>query len=90
MWNRAGERYEPDFIVETNDTIYMLEVKRDDQIYSDEVQKKKIAALKYCEDATEYNKANGKKEWKYIIIPGAEVKFSRSMKEYENLFWNKF
>ena len=90
MWNRAGERYEPDFIVETNDTIYMLEVKRDDQIYSDEVQKKKIAALKYCENATEYNKANGKKEWKYIIIPGNEVKFSRSIREYENLFWNKF
>lgn len=90
MWNRAGERYEPDFIVETTDTIYMIEIKRDDQIYSDEVQKKKEAALKYCEDATEYNKVNGKKEWKYIIIPGSEVKFNRTMKEYENLFRNRF
>lgn len=90
MWNRAGERYEPDFIVETTDTIYMIEIKRDDQIYSDEVQKKKEAALKYCEDATEYNKANGKKDWKYIIIPGSEVKFNRTMKEYENLFRNRF
>ena len=90
MWNRNGDRYEPDFIVETNDAIYMIEIKRDDQIILDEVQKKKIAALKYCEDATEYNKANGKKEWKYIIIPGSEVKFSRTMKEYENLFFNKF
>ena len=90
MWNRAGERYEPDFIVETTDTIYMIEIKRDDQIYSDEVQKKKEAALKYCEDATEYNKSNGKKEWKYIIIPGSEVKFNRTMKEYENLFRNRF
>ena len=45
----------------------MVEVKRDDLISSDEVQKKKVAALKYCEDATEYNKANGKKDWKYII-----------------------
>ena len=90
MWNRAGDRYEPDFVVETNDIIYMVEIKQDREIMSDEVQKKKIAALKYCEDATEYNKANGKKEWKYIIIPGSEVKFSRTMKEYDELFFNRY
>ena len=90
MWNRAGDRYEPDFVVETNDTIYMVEIKQDREIMSDEVQNKKKAALKYCEDATEYNKANGKKDWKYIIIPGSEVKFSRTMKEYNELFYGKY
>ena len=89
MWNRSGERYEPDFIVETKDRIYMVEIKRDDQINTDEVQKKKAAALKYCEDATEYNNKNGKKEWKYIIIPGSEVRFNRTMKNYDEYFYNK-
>ena len=89
MWNRSGEKYEPDFIVETIDTIYMVEIKRDDQIDTDEVQKKKVAALKYCEDATEYNNKNGKKEWKYIIIPGSEVRFNRTMKNYDEYFYNK-
>ena len=90
IWNKQGSQYEPDFIVETDDIIYMVEVKKDIDIATNEVQEKKKAGIKYCENATEYNLENNKKEWKYIIIPASEIKFSRNMKEYENLFLGKF
>lgn len=90
IWNKQGSQYEPDFIVETDDIIYMVEVKKDIDIATNEVQEKKKAGIKYCENATEYNLENNKKEWKYIIIPASEIKFSRNMKEYETLFLGKF
>lgn len=90
IWNKQGSQYEPDFIVETDDIIYMVEVKKDIDIATNEVQEKKKAGIKYCENVTEYNLKNNKKEWKYIIIPASEIKFSRNMKEYETLFLGKF
>lgn len=90
IWNKQGSQYEPDFIVETDDIIYMVEVKKDIDIATNEVQEKKKAGIKYCENATEYNLENNKKEWKYIMIPASEIKFSRNMKEYETLFLGKF
>lgn len=89
IWNKQGNQYEPDFIVETDDIIYMVEVKKNIDIATNEVQEKKKAGIKYCENATEYNLENNKKKWKYIIIPASEVKFSRSMAEYDILFFNK-
>lgn len=87
IWNKIGNNYEPDFIVETNEEIIMVEVKKDTEIYSSDVQEKKKAAVEYCKYATEYNLQNGKKEWKYLIIPASEITYSRNMKEYLNLFY---
>jgi type III restriction enzyme len=68
-WNHNSLQYRPDFIVETMDTIYMLEPKRADQLNSSEVQAKKNAAEKYCEYASQYTKEHGGKTWKYGLIP---------------------
>ena len=85
-WNRKGNRYEPDFIVETTDKILMVEVKRSNDINTEDVQDKKKAAELYCELVSEFNISNGKKPWKYIIIPDSEINFSRTFEEYINLF----
>ncbi len=87
-WNRQGNQYEPDFIVETNDTIYMIEIKKDIDINTYEVQEKKKAGIEYCRCASEYNLQNNKKPWKYILIPSSEVKLNIEMKEYEKLFYD--
>jgi type III restriction enzyme len=74
-WNRAYSekgRYEPDFVVETVDTIFMVETKARKDMPSQEVLKKKDAALLYCKYATEYNLEHGKKPWKYVLIPHDE------------------
>ena len=36
-WNNGTKNYEPDFIVETADSIYMIETKRADEIEKDSV-----------------------------------------------------
>jgi type III restriction enzyme len=68
-WDNNSKRYEPDFIVETDTTIYMIEVKRSDQVLDEEVLAKKVAAERYCKYASEYTAENQGKEWQYIILP---------------------
>lgn len=68
-WDNNTKLYEPDFIVETNENIYMIEVKRADQLEEGTVLAKKIAAERFCKYATEFTTANQGKQWKYIILP---------------------
>ena len=67
-WANNSKRYEPDFIVEKADAIYMIETKRADEINKDEVVAKKMAAEEYCKNATEYTAENGGKQWKYAMF----------------------
>lgn len=78
-WDNNSKRYEPDFIVETVDTIFMIEVKRADQTEEETVLAKKAAAERYCKYATEYTTANQGKKWKYLILPHDEVSRTVSM-----------
>jgi type III restriction enzyme len=68
-WAKNSRLYYPDFVVERNDAIYLVEVKAANQVDTGEVQDKKRAAMNYCKYATDYNIANGKKPWKYVIFP---------------------
>ena len=76
-YNR-GHRYEPDFVVETEDMYYLVEVKDRRRINDPEVEAKKERAIKYCKVATEYNLANGHKGFKYLFIPHDEISSSSS------------
>lgn len=68
-WSNGSKRYEPDFIVETADTIYMVETKAATNVSTDEVQQKKAAAEEYCRHASEFTAENGGKPWRYILLP---------------------
>jgi type III restriction enzyme len=72
-WDHNSKRYEPDFIVETADAIYMLETKMSTQMDALDVQSKKQAAEKYCKHATDFTSMNEGKPWKYGIIPHSSV-----------------
>lgn len=80
-YNR-GHRYEPDFVVETDDIIYLIEVKGEDKLDSPDVIEKKKCAIKYCEVATRWCKANSNKEWQHLFIPSQQV---QSTSTVENL-----
>jgi type III restriction enzyme len=67
-WGHNSKRYCPDFIVETIDTIYMVETKKEGDIETSDVQEKAKAALYYCKNATDYTIQNGGKPWKYVLI----------------------
>ena len=61
--------YQPDFVVETKDAIYMLEPKASNQMADPVVVAKKEAAIRWCKNASDYALANGGKPWRYVLIP---------------------
>ena len=61
--------YEPDFVVETIDGLFLCEPKRADQLASAEVVAKKNAAVEWCKHATEHAKEHAGKPWSYLLIP---------------------
>lgn len=67
-WANNSKRYEPDFVVETQSTIYMLETKAANEIEDKDVLAKKESAEQYCKYATEYTSENGGKPWQYVVI----------------------
>lgn len=79
-WKHNSRIYEPDFVVETADCIYLLEPKASNEVASEDVQAKAQAALKYCNYATEYTAEHGGKPWKYVLIPHDQVTKTSSFK----------
>lgn len=71
-------RYEPDFVVETVDRIYMIETKASNEIGSTEVKEKARAAVVYCNAVTDWNSVNGGKPWRYALISHDEVRLNSS------------
>ena len=61
--------YQPDFVAETKDMIYMLEPKMRKELDDPDVLAKKEAAVTWCGNATDYALANGGKSWHYALIP---------------------
>ena len=61
--------YQPDFVAESNDAIYMLEPKASNQMDDAIVLAKKEAAIKWCRNASDYTATNGGKPWRYVLIP---------------------
>ena len=70
--------YEPDFVVETADKIYMIETKASNELKSNPVIQKAKAAKVYCQAVTDWNAENGGKPWEYVLIPHNEVRINSS------------
>lgn len=77
-----GKRYEPDFVVETESDIYLVEIKRRDEVNDPDVLAKKGRAVAYCALATAWAKANWYKQWTHLFIPDDEVKANRTLDDY--------
>lgn len=71
-------RYEPDFVVETKDTIYMIETKAQKDLTDSTVQEKAKAATVYCKAVTEWNSKHNGKPWKYVLISHNEISINSS------------
>jgi type III restriction enzyme len=61
--------YQPDFVAETEATIYMLEPKRLSEMEDQDVVAKKDVAMKWCKRASDHAKTYKGKPWKYLLIP---------------------
>jgi len=76
----ASHMYEPDFVVELENEIIMVEVKPLQNIEDFDVQAKKITSEKFCEII---NKNIGEfginKKWKYIIVSTEKITITSTM-----------
>lgn len=61
--------YIPDFVAETEDTIYLMEPKARNEMDDPIVLKKRDVAVKYCIAATNHSRTYNGKPWRYLLIP---------------------
>ncbi len=85
-WKHNSRQYTPDFVVETQDKIYMVETKKEMDIETADVQAKSQAALEYCKHATDFTTQNNGKPWKYALLPHNVVMLNMGLKTLMDRF----
>ncbi|HHV13046.1 MAG TPA: DEAD/DEAH box helicase family protein [Clostridiales bacterium] len=78
LFYKAGKQYNPDFLVETKDAKYMIEVKASNRTADEDVLEKAHAAIKWCECATSVD--SDSKEWRFRLIPGEDIVIGSTFK----------
>ena len=81
-----GKKYNPNFIVESEETYYLVEVKAKNKLNDATILAKKERALQYCKIASQYNIANGHKGFKYLFIPDDEIMINSSFNYFVQMF----
>ncbi|MBN2885245.1 MAG: type III restriction endonuclease subunit R, partial [Chromatiaceae bacterium] len=74
--------YIPDFVVETDASILMVETKARADINTQEVQAKAAAAVRWCGHASDYAAKVGAKPWRYLLAPHDEISESQRLADY--------
>jgi len=65
--------YQPDFVAETANAVFMLEPKASNQMEDSIVLAKKAAAVKWCLNASSHAQSYSGKSWRYVLIPHNEI-----------------
>jgi type III restriction enzyme len=72
LWNSVGQQYNPDFIViEADGTRWVVEVKMDKEMSSDEVQGKRDAAKRWANHVSA--DMNVGTRWNYLLVSENDV-----------------
>ena len=75
---QAGQQYNPDFLVETSTTKYMVEVKAKNEVKNPEVIGKAKEGIKWCKYASMVD--FDKKPWEYKLITDDAIAVGNSLK----------
>jgi len=78
--------YQPDFVAETDGTIYMVEPKASNQMTDEEVLAKRDAAVKWCRHASDHAQSYGGKPWKYVLTPHDAIAENMTLAGLERQF----
>ena len=65
--------YQPDFVAEADDAVYMLEPKASNEMEDPMVLAKKESAIKWCQNASDYAAKHDGKPWRYALIPHTAI-----------------
>lgn len=82
-WNNGADKYVPDFVVETAQGLFLVELKRADQLPTTEVQEKAKAARKWVQAVNAVLAKNNEKLWTYLLIPHTEVALNKDFAYFE-------
>jgi type III restriction enzyme len=89
MYYKQGaehHEYQPDFVAETEDTIYMLEPKARNEMEDPVVIAKRDVAVTWCANATDHARKHGGKPWKYALIPHDKIADNLTLKGISSQF----
>jgi type III restriction enzyme len=65
---KSGENYEPDFVVETRDRMFICEIKAQNEQSDPIVLAKAQAAVNWCNAASQHAAESKGKPWSYLLI----------------------
>ena len=72
LWNSGGQQYNPDFVViENGGTHWVVEVKMDKEMGSDEVQGKRVAAMRWANHVSADETVGT--SWRYLLISESDI-----------------
>lgn len=74
--------YIPDFVAETDSTIFMVETKARNDVNTQEVQAKAAAAARWCKHASDHAASVSGKPWKYLLVPHDEINESKRLTDF--------
>ena len=77
-----SKEYIPDFVVETEDSIWLVETKAGKDLKDPEVLAKADAAFEWCKHATDYALQHNGKHWRYVLILHDEVAESKKLADF--------
>jgi type III restriction enzyme len=76
LWHGSGREYNPDFIaVDTDDVHWIIEVKKDNEMTSEEVQGKREAAIRWVQHVNADDKVAD--AWRYLLVSETNVKTAK-------------
>jgi type III restriction enzyme len=79
-YGQEGKLYVPDFVVECEDVIYMVEPKMAKDMEAKDVLDKAVVARAYCKYASAHTAEYGGKPWRYALVPHTAVQLQRSVR----------
>jgi type III restriction enzyme len=72
LWNSGGQQYNPDFIViESNGTHWVVEVKMDKEVSSEDVQGKREAAMRWANHVSADEAVSA--TWRYLLVSETDI-----------------
>jgi type III restriction enzyme len=74
--------YVPDFVVEIDNGILMVETKAKNEMQDAKVLAKANAAVRWCQHASDYLLKHGGKEWRYLLVPHDDVSEQNTLSTY--------
>ena len=74
--------YVPDFVVETEHHVLMVETKASKELDSAEVKAKAQAGALWCKNATNHTRSVDGKPWKYLLVSHEQVTADKTLRDF--------